>query len=260
MGLDKFHQCLSTLFPNAEGEVESSDTGGDDSKQANDGTSASDCCIPVKFTKNAVELLRETLTAFLRKVGRELVEELEEGDPLSQQPIRPEDIARVLSAFDDGIAVDDENDEETKNSAAKNSSQNPNRLPQMKEIVKQAQDLLLERNRLEGQESKPLAKRKITEVDNNNNSVVSSAKKAKKRGTVDSVGDGKDELAKDASTTAAQPKKKRGKRKKPKIKITAEMEAEQERLLNASKKALESSQQQQGNGEKNHASFRVELS
>lgn len=258
MGLDKFHQCLTTLFPNTRSEGNSVESFDDDSKQANDRTSSR---IPVKFTKNAVELLRETLTAFLRKVGRELVEELEEGDPLSQQPIRPEDIARVLAAFDDNIAEDNENGGHTKKPASTLSSKNLNRLPQMKEIVNQAQDLLLERNRLEGQESKPSAKRKKTTVGNDNLS-GSSAKIKKKRGTVDSVGgDGKDLLAKDATTAAAQPpKKKRGKQKKPKIKITAEMEAEQERLLNASKKALESSQQQKGNGGKNHASFRVELS
>ncbi len=279
LGLDKFHQCLLALFPsNADGQevgrgssVASTGTDCDAGKRITTRNKSDSVGsdlhprIPVKFTKNAVELLRETLTAFLRKVGRGLVEELEDHDPMSQQPIRPEDVVRVLVELDDNDADDDEDGENTKKNANAHSSTNTNRFPDMKEIIRQAQDLLLERARLEDLESEQSTKLQ----PKRDNQCAGRTKKTTKRGrVVPAGGETKDSLATDAvakrseMTTIEQqqpPKKRRGRRKKPKVKITAEMEAEQERLLNASKKALESSQQQQGGGGE-EASFRVELS
>ena len=235
------------MFPsNNDGDEDGESGKGRAEQQANDSR------IHVKFTKNAVELLRETITVFLRKVGRELLEKIEEGDPLSQQqhPIRPEDVVSVLLAFGDDrdesnsneltdAAADEDKDNcERIRTSGTPQSKSDNRLPEMKEFVRQAQDLLLQRKYLERQESERLKKRKEVGIGSTaqktNNTVVTKA------------------------TLQQQPKKRKGKRKKQKITITADMEAEQERLLNASKIALESSQQKKGGN--NATSFRVELS
>jgi len=268
LGVDTLHQCLMAIFPsNAAGElkhgssVESTNANCDPGRRENVmNKRGGDSCqrIPVKFTKNAIELLRETLTAFLRKVGRDLAEELEEKYPMSRPIIQPEQVDKVLAAFDDNDADndaddDDEGDENTKKNDSGHSSKTTNRLPEMKEILRQAQGLLLERGLLERQQSGQSTNRKAKSDDPS----VGRRKKTTKRGRAGPAGgEMKDSLA----TDEQQPPKKRGRTfKRPKIVITAELEAEQERLLNASKKALESSRQQQGGGGK-EPSFRVELS
>jgi hypothetical protein len=250
--------------------------------------------IPVRFTKNAVELLRETLNAFLRRVGRDILEELDAGDPMSQHPIRPEDVVKVLLALDGdnetttttttttaSIDEEDSNGERTRTTTPTTNSNTASSHGEMKELVSQAQNLLLPRKRREckqNQEPERLNKRKIIIEPNTDNPTGG--------GTKDSMGgstcgpdhesknnnnnnDTKSFAAAAASTNAArttlstqqqQPKKRKRKRKKQKIIITAEMEAEQERLLNASKKALDSSRQQQNGGGNDAPTFRVELS
>ena len=214
IGLDKFYQSLSAIFPSVSNDETNLENPTAEPKAS------------VKFTKNAIELLRESLTAFLRKVGRDLVEEIDQDESVSQQLIRPEDVAKILLAFHD------EHDEHTPASAEQEDSTNvetsKRSFPEMKQIVEQAQELLAQRNKLESQPSKRAAAKR-------------------KHGSTNAS----------AATTASKQPKKKGRQKKQKLKITAEMEAEQERLLQASKMALESSQQTTGD---NAASFRVELS
>ena len=219
IGLDKFYQSLSVIFPSA----------------SNDETEPSqlqaESRVSVKFTKNAIELLRESLTAFLRKVGRDLVEEIDQDELVSQQTIRPEDVAKILLAFDE-----EHNEHSTSASEQKDStdaSTNGISFPKMKDIVEQAEELLRQSKKLESQASKNgAAKRKHAEAERGDSTTI-------------------------ASKSASKQPKRKGKRKKQKLKITAEMIAEQERLLQASKVALESSQKTNGG---TAASFRVELS
>lgn len=222
IGLDKFYQSLSVIFPSA----------------SNDETEPSqlqaESKVSVKFTKNAVELLRESLTAFLRKVGRDLVEEIDRDELVSQQTIRPEDVAKILLAFDEehdehASAVSEQKDSTT-------ASKSKITFPRMKEIVEQAEELLRQSKKLESQPSKNgAAKRKHGEAESGDSTIIASS----------------------TSKSASKQPKRKGKRKKRKLKITAEMIAEQERLLQASKVALESSQKTNGG---TASSFRVELS
>ena len=332
IGLNKFHQYLSFLFPsnndNVEGggggddvvdgsEVEQESSGAGianpDRDSVSVGTdrdrdrprrhSSSSSAIPVRFTKTAVELLRESLNAFLRRVGRDLLEELDAGDPMSQHPIRPEDVVKVILALDGDnettTAADTDTDTVTGTVTAtsiykddvsngeRTSTTTPNTIlndaisyGEMKELVSQAQDLLLQRKR-QNQKPKRLNKRKIsTEPKNDDDPTgVDICRKESMGGS----GCGPDHKrnfnnnynkTKSASTNAAgttlsaeqqqqQPKKKKRKRKKQKLIVTAEMEAEQERLLNASKKVFDMSRQQQnggGDGSNDAPAFRVELS
>ncbi len=220
IGLDKFYQSLSVIFPSATN---------DETKPSQLQAKAS-----VKFTKNAIELLRESLTAFLRKVGRDLVDEIDQDELVSQQTIRPEDVAKILLAFDDEQDEDTTSTSEQKDSTSEKASEST--FPEMKQIVEQAEELLRHRKKLESQPSKNgAAKRKHGDAESGNSTAMAAS----------------------ASTSASKPAKKKGKRKKQKLKITPEMIAEQERLLQASKMALESSQKTKGGS---GASFRVELS
>jgi hypothetical protein len=326
IGLDKFHQCLSTLFPsnndNVEGgggggggdvvdgsEVEQESSGAGIANPDRDSVSVGTDCdrdrprrhsssssaIPVRFTKTAVELLRESLNAFLRRVGRDLLEELDAGDPMSQHPIRPEDVVKVILALDGDNETTTAADTATSiykddvSNGERTSTTTPNTIlndvisyGEMKELVSQAQDLLLQRKR-QNQKPKRLNKRKIsTEPKNDDDPTgVDICRKESMGGS----GCGPDHKrnfnnnnnkTKSASTNAAgttlsaeqqqqqqQPKKKKRKRKKQKLIVTAEMEAEQERLLNASKKVFDMSRQQQnggGDGSNDAPAFRVELS
>jgi hypothetical protein len=281
MGLDKFHQSLSTLFPPSEEHAEvdgnfDSDgvnrttaitTRGDQHSEGPlnpSGTTDPKLTtrrVPVKFTKTAVELLRETLTAFLRTVGRDLTEELDEGDFVSQQPIRPEDIARILSAFDDD---DDDSNPATTTTAATSNPSDETSL-KMKAFVSQAQELLLQRKLRERQQNweaeRSAPKRKNIEADRD---IGSCGKDGDNTNRTESGATAAIATTKPSAKQQRQLPKKRKRKRIKQIKITAEMEAEQERLLNASKKALESSQQQQQQQQqhrdgKDATMFRVEL-
>lgn len=331
IGLDKFHQCLSTLFPSNNDNVED---GGDGGVDGVDGSEIGDCggvkraktaqessdagtahpdrdpistgtdrdrprrhnssAISVRFTKTAVELLRESLNAYLRRVGRDLLEELDAGDPMSQHPIRPEDVIKVLLALDGdnettttadtATSMDEEdvsNGERTNTTAPTTNSNTAISHGEMKELVSQAQDLLLQRKRLkrqQNQELKQLSKRKISIEPNNDDDPAGGGSCTKESigGSacgMDHESNNSNKNTKSLAAAAArtttsaqqQPKKKKRKRKKQKLIITAEMEAEQDRLLNASKKAFDLSRQQQqqnggGDGSNDAPAFRVELS
>jgi len=298
LGFDKFHGCLSAIFPsnhdavaNSDNNCESNhgrgDVGGKQSKGKTCGDQHSDpdrasgskrmdrrrVRIPVKFTKSAVDLLRETLNAFLRELGRDLSEEFDDDDTntISPRTIHPEDVARILLAFDDddddeAISTTPEEEGPNGERTAMDNSNSVNRL-EMKEIVSQARHLLVEQNRRECDfdwELENKNKQKITERNNDGPDMVGS-------GSGSACGINDKNSSQDEGTSCAtakgtvtlppqqqQPKKRKRKRKK--IKITADMEAEQERMLNASKIAFESSQQQQQpGGGTNAVTFRVDM-
>jgi len=253
LGLDKFHQCLSIMFPPDDPANDACDS--DPAKRKK-----GDCVdnserdpvrrhIPVRFTKNAVELLREILNGFLRAVGNEL----DDGDRVSQHPIRVEDVVRALLAMDDddnNHAISD-NGEEISNEESMT----------MKAIVAQAQNLLLERKRREIQH-KNLESETPNAGAEMENEVPSSPSERRAASSKTNERFSKSHDAKSETTLShtRHKQQKQRKRKRKKNVITPEMEAEQERLLNASKRAFESSQQQQGQQGGGAATFRVELS
>lgn len=214
-GLETFHGHLSVMFPSIRDE-------GD--------LATNDRRLPVKFTKNAVELLRETHTEFLRRLGTEL----SDMDSASH-----ESMVRALSSIFEG-------DDEGKTNRKRN------------DLVERAQKLLEQRDQRD--------REKQQETNNSHG----GGKSEKGTTTGAAVNEGKRNVSEFTSpsleaVTATSQKRKtaggKGKRKrKPKPKaITAEMEAEQERLLNASKEAFESSQEGQEGGTVS-VGFRVQLS
>jgi len=297
IGLDKFHRCLSTIFPSNHDATNGyddcdSNSGGDEDTRAKEKKEEDDAenpqpdrdplfagidhhrirhrhHIPVKFTKKAVELLRETLNAFLRKVGRELTEELDADDLMSRQLINPEAVAKVLLALDcDETTNIDEEDSNGERTTTINSN-DANSL-EMEQFVSQAQNLLLQRKHREchqKQELERLNKRKNVEIDDDND-VPDMVGSATSSNHDKSCRNNKGMSGTTAATarkatgrlSAQQQQQKKKKRKRKKIIITADMEAEQDRLLNASKKVFESQQQQQQGGGNDAVTFRVELS
>jgi len=284
LSLDKFHECLTTIFPpnedGADGAIDGDGIGNSHSGegqqsvgQKDDGNGVAsaapaggDCGdadggdvedhqlhrrqIPVKFSKDAVIMLHRTLEEFLRKLASDLVEDLDDGDDFKahSRTIMPEDVVRVLHAFDENDDSESEDQPTSGEEAIKGSASNPrsgiDRL-EMKAFVAQAQELLLRRDQIEEQQHREESERS-GDGTNDGDAKRSAVKQSQQQ----------------QDKKAPPTKRRRRKPKKHKIVITAEMEAEQERLLNASKEALESSQQQhqpQQGDRKRAASFRVEM-
>jgi len=221
--------------------------------------------VNVKFTKNAVELLRETYFTYLRQVGIELSQH----DSINDNP---ELLIRALTLPDTSNAADDEDDDEIDNdndndnevvsdddnNTSNSNSYNENPTKLMEQIVNEAQNLLV----LQQQQRKEQKQRreKAMKDENSNKNKNDNNNNKKKSKTEDSMMEStitnNNTSMKTANTYQNQTRnkeeeevqrpsqnKKRKKKKMKKLIITAEMEVEQERLLNQSKKALSQSQE-----------------
>mmetsp|Transcript_22966 Transcript_22966/g.51036 ORF Transcript_22966/g.51036 Transcript_22966/m.51036 type:complete len:312 (+) Transcript_22966:151-1086(+) len=295
MGLPQFHQCLSAIFPSEEDDADNTgridvgvgggtsaggwqDGENDTKPTSSEGSVGSPATatattdppcsrrrLPVKFTKTAVELLRETVNTFLKKVASELCE-IDEATT-SGHYIRPEQVTRVLLGFDDDDGDDDGDDAENDSNDETPyvfTRKNANGSLNMEKIVSQARNLLLQRKLEEKEQnakSKTLeadANTKIEDGGNTNrmnehpieSTTTSTHTNSGGRGSSASIAG--DVATAETRTAVAQQRDKRKtpvpkkKKRKRKTVITAEMEAEQERLLKASKKAFDSSRHQDG--------------
>ena len=141
--------------------------------------------VNVKFTKNAVELLRETYFTYLRQVGIEL----SQYDSINDNP---ELLIRALTLPDISTAADDEDDDEidndndnevvseddnnTSNSNSNNYNENLTKL--MEKIINDAQNLLVLQHQQRGKQ-KQQREKAMKDENNNKNKNDNNNKKSK---------------------------------------------------------------------------------